>query len=389
MIANGWTFAEAKRDVNSASTFHNEALLAALKEMDERCREYLDLEAKLKAQQQQPSIEGHTVVTIQNESEDARLLLPAAPTPRRPTINQFRALADVPPADAWFAKIRDPRTRRAYQADVEDFMRFAGLEDPRAFRDVGRAHILAWRRDLEKRALSGATVRRKLSTLSSLFEALCKANAVQGNPVDGVERPKITRYERTTPVLSAHQARALLEAPDASTLQGLRDHAILATLLYTGLRCPELCALRVVDLQEYRGAPLLHVRTTKRSAIRHIPLHQAVAGAIAAYLEADGRSDDKTGALFRPVSNNAKGDRAITPDGVNRMLAKYAGKAGIDAAGFGAHSLRATAAINAFHNGADIAQVQTFLGHTNIATTHRYYLRQEQADDSPTFKVDY
>jgi len=54
MIDNGWTYAQAKRDVDNASTVHNEALLTALTEMDERCRQYLELEAALKAQQQQP-----------------------------------------------------------------------------------------------------------------------------------------------------------------------------------------------------------------------------------------------------------------------------------------------------------------------------------------------
>lgn len=51
MIDNGWTFDQARRDVDNASTVHNDALLATLKEMDERCRQYLDLEAQLKAQQ--------------------------------------------------------------------------------------------------------------------------------------------------------------------------------------------------------------------------------------------------------------------------------------------------------------------------------------------------
>jgi integrase/recombinase XerD len=49
--------------------------------------------------------------------------------------------------------------------------------------------------------------------------------------------------------------------------------------------------------------------------------------------------------------------RAITPDGVHKLLAKYAGKVGIDVDGFGAHALRATAATNALEHDADIAKV--------------------------------
>ncbi|WP_414706896.1 site-specific integrase [Rudaea sp.] len=45
------------------------------------------------------------------------------------------------------------------------------------FRVVTRAHVLAWRKTLEDRTLSGATIRRKLAALSSLFEYLCEQNA--------------------------------------------------------------------------------------------------------------------------------------------------------------------------------------------------------------------
>lgn len=94
------------------------------------------------------------------------------------TASQFTQLAAVPPAISWFANLDNPQTRRAYQNDVQEFMAFTGIEDPHQFRDVVRGHVLAWRRDLERRALSGASIRRKLAALSSLYEHLCEANAV-------------------------------------------------------------------------------------------------------------------------------------------------------------------------------------------------------------------
>ena len=302
---------------------------------------------------------------------------------------QFQHLAEVPPAMSWFANIDNPQTRRAYQNDVEEFMRFAGIEDPHAFRQVGRGHVLAWRSDLERRALGGATIRRKLSALSSLFDALCEANAVHGNPVDGVKRPKVASQEGSTPAIGDHQARALLAAPDGATLKGLRDRAILATLLYHGLRRAELCALHLVDLQERRGVRHLRV-LGKGSKVRYVPLHPAAAEAIAAYLEAAGHGDDKGASLFYPVSNNTRdASRPITPDGVYRVLAKYASMVGIDVDGFGPHALRATAITNALENDADLEKVQDWVGHANIATTRMYDRRQHRAEDSPTFKVAY
>lgn len=308
---------------------------------------------------------------------------------------QFQHLAEVPPTLTWFANIDNPQTRRAYQNDVQEFMAFAGIEDPHAFRQVGRGHVLAWRRDLEQRRdlkgklLGAATIRRKLSALSSLFDALCDANAVQGNPVDGVKRPKVASQEGSTPAIGDHQARALLAAPDAATLRGLRDRAILATLLYHGLRRAELCALHLVDLQDRRGVRHLRV-LGKGSKIRYVPLHPAAASDIAAYLEAAGHGDDKAAPLFQPVSNNTRGaGRSITPDGVYKLLSKYAKMVGIDVGGFGPHALRATAITNALENDADLEKVQDWVGHANISTTRMYDRRQHRAEDSPTFKVVY
>ena len=60
-----------------------------------------------------------------------------------------------------------------------------------------------------------------------------------------------------------------------------------------------------------------------------------------------------------------------------------------DTLGLGVHSLRATAATNALDHEADIAKVQEWLGHANIATTRLYDKRKSRPEDSPTFKVAY
>ena len=94
---------------------------------------------------------------------------------RRLTAAQFQGLAEVPAAAEWFANLDNPRTRRAYQGDIEDFCSFLGIQSPDQFRVVTRAHVLAWRGQLEQRALSGATIRRKLAALASLFDHLLDA----------------------------------------------------------------------------------------------------------------------------------------------------------------------------------------------------------------------
>lgn len=330
-----------------------------------------------------------TAEYMSHDFKDTDALIRAIPIPRALTTHDFEQLVAVPPAVAWFANIDNPQTRRAYENDVREFMAFAGIESPHAFPQVCRGHILAWRRSLEMRMLAGATIRRKLAALSSLFNALCERNAINGNPVDGVKRPGIATQEGTTPAISDHQARALLLAPDASTIQGLRDRAILATLLYHGLRRAELCTLQLADIQERRGVRHLRI-VGKGGKIRYVPLHPTAADAIAAHLEAGGRGTNKMIPLFHSVSNNTRGgNHPITPDGVYKLLAKYARKIGIVVGGFGPHALRATAITNALENGAGLDKVQLWVGHANISTTRMYDRRQQRIEDSPSFKVTY
>jgi site-specific recombinase XerD len=166
---------------------------------------------------------------------------------------QYSELADVPPEIEWLGNITNKKTRRAYKNDVQEFVDFSGLREPAALRTVARSHVIVWRKHLESRNLSHASIRRKLSALSSLFDYLCERNAVAGNPVDGVKRPMANNNEGSTPALGDAQARRLLEAPPPDTLKDVRDRAIIATLLYHGIRREELCNLRVRDMQSGQG----------------------------------------------------------------------------------------------------------------------------------------
>jgi site-specific recombinase XerD len=311
---------------------------------------------------------------------------------------QYSQLEDVPPELEWLANITNPKTRRAYQADVQEFSVFAGLTKTAELRTVTRAHVIAWRKDLEKRSLEPTSIRRKLSGLSSLFDYLCERNAVASNPVDGVKRPSANNNEGSTPALGDAQVRRLLEAPAPDTLKGVRDRAILATLLYHGIRREELCLLRLRDVQSRQG--VMHFRIKgKRDKIRFLPVHQLAQRLIGEYLAALKHSTglaelDVEGPLFRPVKNNRTGtlDRHLDPSAIYRnVVIKDGCESGLQAEVIGlcVHSMRATAATNALSNEADIAKVQEWLGHSNIATTRLYDRRKSKPEDSPTFHVKY
>ena len=286
------------------------------------------------------------------------------------------------------ANLGNQATRRAYETALKDSIRFTGIARPEEFRIVTRAHVIAWRDELARRAVSATTIRHRLSALASLFEYLCEKNAVTHNPVKGVKRPVPETIEGKTAALGDHQARKLLDAPAGDALKPKRDRAILATLLYHALRRDELCKLKVKDYrQERRGVPHLKV-SGKGGKTRYVPLHPAASGLVTDYLEAAGHGGDEASPLFRPLHNSRDqtANQAITPDGVYRMVREYSKELGFE---IGAHSLRATAATNALDHQADIAKVQEWLGHANIATTRIYDHRKTRPEDSPTFKVSY
>src|SRR6202789_2764224 len=237
-----------------------------------------------------------------------------APADRLLTAAEFQNLADVPPEVEWFANISNHHTRRAYENAVKDFMRFAGIRRPEEFRAVTRAHLIAWRDELARRGLGGATIRHRLASVASLFEYLCEKNAVTHNPVKGVERPKTESGEGKTPAIGDHQARELLDAPQADTIKSKRDRAILSTLLFHALRREELCKLKVKDFQHARkGVPHLKV-SGKGGKTRYLPLHPGTHALIHDYLDSAQHGTDENGTLFRPVRNNRTGqlEGAIT-----------------------------------------------------------------------------
>ena len=150
-----------------------------------------------------------------------------------------------------------------------------------------------------------------------------------------------------------------------------------------------MCKLQGADARHARkGVPHLRV-SGKGGKTRYVPLHPGTHALVHDYLGGSrGHAEDEAGALFRPVRNNRTGRLGA---GDHRRRGLQAGSRVSGAFGFkiGAHALRATAATNALDHQADIAKVQEWLGHANIATTRIYDHRRTRPEDSPTFKVNY
>ena len=173
--------------------------------------------------------------------------------------------------------------------------------------------------------------------------------------------------ERSVDLISGAELTRLLEAPDVSTLRGLRDRALLELLFSTGLRISELCALSTDDLDLSRDE--FSVRG-KGDKLRVVFLSASAKKWLKDYLK---KRKDMSDALFVQYGKNAKNatDLRLSPRAVQRLLKTYAATAGITRK-VTPHVLRHSFATDLLQNGADLRSVQALLGHAHIGTTQVY-----------------
>ena len=183
-----------------------------------------------------------------------------------------------------------------------------------------------------------------------------------------VELPKDAR-EKNIKFLEVHQLKKLLETPDTSTLNGLRDRAIMETLFSTGLRIAEMVALD--RKQIHFKDPMLEIRIRgKGGTVRTIYFSNRALEWIKRYFS---KRDDMDEALFinHHIGSKNLDSRRLSVRSVENAIKKYSARAGLPIS-VTPHTLRHSYATDLLVNGADLREVQEFLGHKNISTTQIY-----------------
>ena len=215
---------------------------------------------------------------------------------------------------------------------------------------------------LARKSLKKATQSYYVIALRNFLKYLIKRGFSDVLAPETIELPKIPRRDIET--LEYRELERLLAAPEGNSLKVLRDRAILEVLFSTGLRLSELCALsRFIDLE--RGE--ISVRG-KGEKLRVVFLAESTKKALKGYLEKRGDADE---ALFVSITRNGKVLGRITPRTVQRIIDRYARKAGIPKK-VHPHQIRHSFATDLLINGADLRSVQELLGHANISTTQVY-----------------
>ena len=306
-------------------------------------------------------------------------------------ITRLDQLAQIPEEEVWLQAQKSARTRRAYRADVTNFLKTLGIGSADQLRQVDHRAVIVWERHMrEIEAAAPSTIRRRLAALSSLFRHLVSHGLAERNPASEIRRPAINRDEGSTLAFSTVHARQLLDAPAADTVAGRRDRAILSVGLQVGLRRAEIAALKVGDLHQNRGCDSLRVirKGGRRDALA---IHPETAKRLRAYLTLAGHKGDSDGPLFRPLRHNGhrqESRRAMDPDSIDQVLRKYAAALRLGR-GYSAHSMRATFITTALDAGVALEDVQRAAGHRDPGTTRLYDRRSYNPKRAASLFVKY
>ena len=143
-------------------------------------------------------------------------------------------------------------TVSSYLIDLHQFVQFlresghGEAQDTLHPKNIDRLAIRSFLGYLYENSTSGATMARKLSTLSSFFKFLCREGYVETNVAKTVPSPK--KEQRLPSYLSVDEIFRLLDLPSRKSLLGKRDGAILELFYSTGIRISELTGIRMQDL---------------------------------------------------------------------------------------------------------------------------------------------
>ncbi len=251
----------------------------------------------------------------------------------------------------------------SYQMDLDKFSAFLG-QRKLAIVDAERSVVIDFLNLLHQRGLDSRSIARVLVTLRNFFQFLVFEKALNKNPCQDIESPKI--WKSLPKILSLEELDLLLCQPNLSTVLGVRDKAMLEVLYATGLRVSELISLRLSELSLDLGYLTC---IGKGSKMRVVPLGRSALQHLESYLRS-ARIQLLKGKTSDFVFVNRRGSR-LTRQGFWKIIRDYGRKAGIKIL-LKPHLLRHSFATHLLQRGADLRSVQLMLGHADISTTQIY-----------------
>lgn len=209
-----------------------------------------------------------------------------------------------------------------------------------------------------------------LIALRSLLEFFVEKD-IASLPPSKVKLAK-DKADKEIKFLKLEQLARLLSAPNAGSIIGLRDRALLETLFSTGLRVAELAALNRDQLRIKDDTKDIETAVIgKGSKIRTVYFSERAVKALRNYLKERRDMEDALFINYRRGGAKSEKSRRLTVKSIEDIVKKYVKIAGLPVMAT-PHTLRHSFATDLLNQGVDLRTVQEFLGHSNIATTQIY-----------------
>lgn len=269
------------------------------------------------------------------------------------------------------ATIRNRNTRQAYLHAVGRFFAWCERHHLGQLADIEPLHVAAYIEALGK-DFEKPTVKQHLAAVRMLFDWLVTGGVLGTNPAHAVRGPKHVVKRGKTSVLTADEARELLDSIDISTLVGLRDRALIAVMTYAFARIGAVVGMRVEDY--YPQGKRWWVRLHEKGGKRHeMPAHHNLEAYLDAYIRAAGIGEDRKSPLFRSAFRRTG---LLTDKPMNRIDAYRMVRRRTTALGMkvrvGCHTFRATGITVYLDNGGTLENAQLMAAHESPRTTKLY-----------------
>jgi integrase/recombinase XerD len=254
-----------------------------------------------------------------------------------------------------------PNTLEAYERDLKKLVKFATARG-RELVTVERSDVMAFIKELRESGLEPQSLARTLVTVRNLYKFLILDGHIHHDPTVNVETPRA--WQTLPKFLTREEVERLLETPDVTTDEGLRDRAMTELLYASGLRVSEMVNLKLSDVDLDAG---LVTCLGKGSKERRVPVGRSAIEWVRRYLPARRRmaGDRPADRLFVTTKGGA-----VTRQMYWRRLVDYGERAKLGR--ITPHMLRHTFATHLLEHGADLRALQAMLGHSDIGTTQIY-----------------
>ena len=223
------------------------------------------------------------------------------------------------------------------------------------------------------------TKNQALAALRHFFDVLVARHAVLLNPFQSVRGVRHPFGEGWTPEATVEQARQLLASIQTDSVYGLRDRAVLGTLIYTGARVGAIARLRMQDLRDNGNHRSLQF-SEKGGKAREIPVRHDLDEWIAAFLDGAGLGEaPQASPLFRAGQRRSSPltERAMSPHAVQLMLKRRLAAAGLPKI-LSPHSFRVLVVTDLLSQNVPLEDVQYLAGHAHPRTTQIYDRRRRR-----------